>query len=55
VLTTLGSYGEIASQRQGEIMRGLATPQQAVRSDANEIADAVVKKLRDSGVDTKVR
>lgn len=45
VLTTLTSYGEVACHRQGEIMRVLATPQQAVQSDANEIAEAVCKKL----------
>ena len=47
VLTTFNSYGEVASQRQGEIMRGLATPQQTTQTDADEIAEAVVKKLRD--------
>ena len=55
VLTTFVNYGEVARQRQGEIIRGLATPQQAVQSDANEIAEAVFKKLRDSLVDTKVQ
>jgi integrase len=54
VLTTLLSYGEVPFQRQEEIMRDLATPKQAVQSDVNEIAEAVVKKLRDSGVNTKV-
>jgi len=51
VLTTFLSYGEVACQRQGEIIRGLATPQQAIQPDANEIADAVFKRLRASGVD----
>jgi integrase len=46
VLTTFISYGEVGYQRQGEIIRGLATPQQPVQSDANEIAKAVVKMLR---------
>ncbi len=56
VLTTLTSYGEVACQRQGEIIRGLATPQQAAQSDADErIAEAVFKKLRDAGVDVQVR
>jgi integrase len=50
VLTTLTSYGEVSYQRQGEIIRGLATPQQAMQSGADEIAEAVFKKLRDSGV-----
>ncbi|HEY4930073.1 MAG TPA: tyrosine-type recombinase/integrase [Terriglobales bacterium] len=51
VLTTFLSYGEVACQRQGEIIRGLATPQQAVQSDVNELAEAVCKKLRACGVD----
>lgn len=55
VLTTFTSYGEVASQRQGEIIRGLAVPPQGAQADADEIADAVLKKLRDSGVGMKVR
>ena len=50
VLTTLTSYGEVACQRQGEIIRGLATPQLTMQSGADEFADAVLKKLRNSGV-----
>jgi hypothetical protein len=52
VLTTFTSYGEVPCQRQGEIIRGLATPQQVVQSGVNEIAEAVVKKLRDSRVES---
>lgn len=55
VLTTFLSYGEVACQRQGEIIRGLATPQQAAQPDVNEIAEAVVRKLRNSHVDTPVQ
>jgi integrase len=54
-LTTLLNYGEVTCQCQGEIMRNLATRQQGVQSDADEIAEAVVKKLRDSGVGTQVQ
>jgi integrase len=54
-LTTFLNYGEVACVRQGEIMRDLATPRQPVRPDVDEFAEAVVKRLRDSGVDTKVR
>ena len=50
VLTTFLNYGEIECQHQGEIMRDLATPQQPVRSDVSEFAKAVVRELRDSGV-----
>ena len=55
VLTTFLSYGQVESPRQGEIIRGLATPQQVMQSDANEIAEAVFKKLRASGVDIQIR
>jgi len=51
-LTTLLNYGEVACQRQGEIIRGLTTSQQA--ANVNEIVEAVevmVKKLRNSRVD----
>jgi integrase len=44
-LTTFLNYGEVACQRQGEIMRDLATPRRPTRSDADEIAEAVVKKI----------
>jgi site-specific recombinase XerD len=49
-LTTFLSYGEVACQRQGEIMRDLARPQQP-QSNAEAIAEAVFKKFRDSGVE----
>lgn len=51
VLTAFFSYGEVACQRQGEIIRGLASPQLTMQSGADEFADAVLKKLRGSGVD----
>ncbi|MGA8429352.1 MAG: site-specific integrase [Candidatus Sulfotelmatobacter sp.] len=54
VLTTLTSYGEVPCERQGEIIRALATPQQrGVQSTADEIAEKVIKKLRESGLDMK--
>lgn len=55
VLTTFLSYGEVACQRQGEIIRGLATPQLALQPDANEIVEAMFKKLRGSGFDMQVK
>lgn len=45
VLTTFLSYGEVACQRQGEIIQGLATGQTDKITSADEIADAVFKKL----------
>ena len=50
VLTTFMSYGEVACQRQGEIIHSLATPQQAMQPDVNKFADAVFKRLSESGV-----
>jgi len=51
VLTTFLSYGEVACQRQGEIIRNLAAkPPSATQTNANEFADAVVKKLTEAGV-----
>ena len=55
VLTTFLNYGEVACQRQGEIIRDLAMPQQATQSDADDIAEALFKKFRDSGVEMQVR
>jgi hypothetical protein len=45
VLTTFLSYGEIECHRQGEIIRNLATPQRTAPMDAEEIAEALCKKL----------
>jgi integrase len=48
VLTTFLSYGEVACQRQREIIRNLGTPQRSVSTDADQIAEAVYKKLNSS-------
>jgi hypothetical protein len=45
VLTTFLSYGEVACQRQVEIIQAFATPPQAVQSEVNEIAKALVKEI----------
>ncbi len=45
VLTTLLNYGEVSRQRQGEIIRNLAKPQKPMQTDADEIAEAVCKRL----------
>jgi integrase len=47
VLTTFLSYGEVACQRQGEIIQSLSAPQMGMQPDVNEIADAVFKRLRE--------
>jgi len=51
VLTTFLSYGEVACQRQGEIIRDLTMPQKPMPTDASEIAEAVFKKLSKAGMD----
>ena len=45
------SYGEVACQRQGEIIRDLAVPQKGVPTGAGKIDEAVFKRFRPSGVD----
>lgn len=54
VLTTFTSYGEVSCQRQGEIIRGLATPQQAAQPDVNELARAIAREMRSSGLEVQV-
>jgi integrase len=55
VLTTFVNYGEVACQRQGELIRDLGTPQRAGQTDADEIAEAVFKRFRDSGMEMQVK
>jgi integrase len=50
VLTTFLSYGSVACDRQGEILRGLTTPRQGSKSDAGELAEELFKKFRDAGM-----
>jgi integrase len=50
VLTTFLNYGGVECQRQGEIIRALAAPHVAAQSDPTEIAKAVIRELRDSGL-----
>lgn len=44
VLTTFINYGEVTCQRQGQIIRDLAKPKQAIQSNVDEIAEAVFRK-----------
>jgi hypothetical protein len=55
VLTTFMSYGAVACDRQGEILRGLTTPQQASKPDASELLEALFVRLRDAGVNMQAR
>jgi len=54
VLTTFLSYGEVRCRRQGKIIRCLAMPPQQERQpDTDEIADALFKRLKESGVNMR--
>ena len=55
MLTTFLSYGQVEEPHQGEIIRGLATPQLAMQPDVSELAKALVREMRDSGVGTLVK
>ena len=46
VLTILYSYGEVASGRQADIIRGLGKLRAVGQSNSEEIAEAVVRKMR---------
>ena len=37
---------KVACQRQGEIIQSLALPQQATQPDANELAEAIIREIR---------
>ena len=39
------SYGAVTTERQGEIIRGLGTPQLHTSSAADDFAEAVFRKL----------
>lgn len=49
VLTTFSSYGEVACQRQGEIMRNLAVePPPSPPANTDELMHTLIKKLTDA-------
>lgn len=50
VMTTFLSYGQVAKQRQGEILKQLAVPQNAPESNMNELAKGVMQQFRDAGI-----
>ena len=49
VLTTFFSYGEVGCERQGEIIRGLSEPRFVASTDFNDLAEAVARRLRETG------
>jgi integrase len=48
VMTTFFSYGEVVNQRQGEIIRDLAQPQNNVDPDVAKLATAIAQEMRQS-------
>ena len=46
VLTTLVSYGQVATNRQGEIMQEMARPRDTVQPNVSELAKAIAHELR---------
>ncbi len=49
VLTTFMSYGKVATDRQGDIIRGIGTSRPSAQPGVDEFAEAVARKLRDAG------
>jgi hypothetical protein len=49
------SYGKVATERQGEIIRGMAASGQVVQSEADHIAEAVFRRFCDSGVNIQAK
>ena len=43
------SYGKVMADRQGEIIRGIGAPKPVIQPNAEDIAEAVARKLRDTG------
>ena len=55
VLTTFMSYGKVAAERQGEIIRGISMCKPSTQPAMEDFADAVVKKLLDAGASFPAR
>lgn len=53
-MATFLNYGKVSYQRQGEIIKGLATPQ-AMQSGVNEVAKAIAQEMRNSGLELLVK
>jgi integrase len=55
VLTTFMSYGKVATERQGEILQGIARPKSSAQPDADAIAETVLKRLQSAGASLPAR
>ena len=51
VLTTFLNYGSVACDRQGEIIREMTGSKQPMQSNVDDIAEAVFRRFRASGVE----
>jgi hypothetical protein len=49
VLTTLRNYGRVATERQGEILRGIGLPKPSTQPAVDDLAEALLKKLQGAG------
>jgi len=49
VLTTFLSYGSVATDRQGAIIRGLGAARESKQPDVEEFAEAVARRLKVQG------
>jgi hypothetical protein len=49
VLTTFLSYGSVATDRQGEIIRGLGGARQSEQAGVEDFAEAVFRRLQSAG------
>jgi integrase len=51
VLTTFLNYGAVGCDRQSEILRGLTTVRQTAATGADALADALIARMRNAGMD----
>ena len=49
VLTTFMSYGKVATDMQGEIIREIGIPKPSTQPAVEDFTEAVARKLRDAG------
>jgi integrase len=50
VLTTFMSYGKVATERQGEIIRGIGMVKQSAQPTVDDLAEALLRKMQSAGV-----
>jgi integrase len=55
VLTTFYSYGDVSARRQGELIQGLSKPQASHTMTVEDMAEAVVRKMREADANASAR